>query len=231
VSSNWFHAGGSVDDPGFQSHKICPLIVGEEATFRQFFVSGRKSRRVVLTLGVEFADGRMYAMKRPTEACLFLCLFVLVLCAPQTEAQERYVPKLGSQVPSYVWKARTRSEQCPTEVNRHDPCTSVMIDDKLFTIAWDKQTKAITYLFTDDHRIVTDSELGVGGLCRLTAATVGPEEIAQYMDWLVTPKWADNVRILSGDAVWYAVLHQDTAQPKYGKIMGFVQRQYLKVVQ
>lgn len=101
----------------------------------------------------------------------------------------------------------------------------------LFTIAWDTQTKAITYLFTDDRRLVTDSELGVGGRCRLVDETGKPDDVVQYMDWLVTPKWADMIGNLSGDATWYAALRRDAPQSEYGKIVGFVQSRYLKIVQ
>lgn len=48
---------------------------------------------------------------------------------------------------------------------------------------------------------------------------------------LVTPKWADMIGNLSGDAKWYAALRRDAPQSEYGKIVGFVQSRYLKIVQ
>jgi hypothetical protein len=75
--------------------------------------------------------------------------------------QQTKVPDLGSQVPSFVVKARNR--QCLTDIKHYDPCASVQIDGKSFTIAWDTQTKAITYTFTDDLHFQTDNELSVGG--------------------------------------------------------------------
>jgi len=30
---------------------------------------------------------------------------------------------------------------------------------------WDGDTKTVSYLFTEDHHFVTDSELGIGGPC------------------------------------------------------------------
>jgi hypothetical protein len=130
-----------------------------------------------------------------------------------------------------VLKARTRSRLCPTDINHHDPCASVEIDLMLFTIAWDAQTKAITYLFTDDRLLVTDSELDVGGPCRLVKHSGETDEIVHYMDWLIAPEWKDTVRDLSGDAVWYAALRKEFQQPQYGEIVGFVQSRYLKLRQ
>jgi hypothetical protein len=149
---------------------------------------------------------------------------LVVLFALQAGAQETHVPDLGSQAPSYVLKAQTRSQQCLTDISHHDPCASVRIDKKRFTIAWDAQTKAITYIFTADRRLLTDSELGVGGSCRLSE----PIEVVQYIDWLITPQWADTVRDLSGAALWYAALHKATS-PEHAQIMGFVQSRYLKL--
>jgi hypothetical protein len=130
-----------------------------------------------------------------------------------------------------VLKASSDDKQCLTDINHRDPCASVRIERMLFTIAWDTQTKAITYLFTEDPRLVTDSELGVGGRCRLVNEAGQPDDVAGYMDWLVTPKWADTIRNLSGDVTWYAALRKDAPQSEYGKIVGFVQSRYLKIRQ
>ena len=160
-----------------------------------------------------------------------LCIFIFVLCAARGEAEDKHMPKLGSQAPAYVLTARSHAKQCLTDIDHRDPCASVTIEGMLFTIAWDAQTKTITYLFTEDHRLVTDSELGVGGGCRLVDEAGKPEDVVQYMGWLVTPKWADTIEHLSGDTVWYAALHRDASQSKYGKVVGFVQSQYLKIPQ
>lgn len=158
-----------------------------------------------------------------------LCFFGLALCVPQANAQEGQLPKLGSQVPAYVLKARTHSRQCLTDIDHHDACASVRIRKTLFTIAWDENTKAISYLFTDDHSLVTDGELGVGGSCSLVDEEGKPDEVVRYMDWLVTPKWTDTAGYLSGDAVWYAAIHRDAADPQNGTVVGFVQSRYLRL--
>ena len=170
-------------------------------------------------------------LKHPIGVCVSLCIFTLALCAVQAEAQEKHVPKLGSQVPPSVLRARTYTKQCLTDIRHIDPCASVRIDRMLFTIAWDTQTKTITYLFTDDRRLVTDSELGVGGRCRLVDEAGKPDDVVPYIHWLVTPKWTDTIGNLSGDARWDAVLRRDAPQSEYGKIVGFVQSRYLKVQQ
>jgi hypothetical protein len=156
-------------------------------------------------------------------------LFALALCAPQAEAQEMKVPTLGSRVPEQVIVARTGAQECPTDVDHRDPCASIKIESVVFTIAWDADSKLISYLFTEDHHFVTDSELGVGGSCNVAPKVGEPVALFSYLDWLVTPKWADTLQGLSGDTVWYAALRKDASRPRRAKITGFVQSRYLKV--
>jgi hypothetical protein len=156
---------------------------------------------------------------------------LLVLCASQAVAQKRYVPKLGSKVPPYILKARAASQECLTDdTGRHDPCASVTIQKKRFTIAWDVKTNEITYLFTDDPALIMDSELSVGGSCRLVEQDEKPIETFHYIEWLITPEWTDMAKDVSGDAYWFAALHRDAAHREYGTIAGFVQSRYLKLV-
>jgi len=156
---------------------------------------------------------------------------LLVLCASQAVVQKEYVPQLGSKIPPYILKARTDSRRCLTDDAGHrDPCASVAIQKKRFTIAWDAKTNEVTYLFTDDPDLVMDSELGVGGSCRLVEQDGKPIETFHYMGWLVTSVWTDMAKEVSGDAYWYAALRRDAAHADYGTIVGFVQSRYLKLV-
>jgi hypothetical protein len=88
----------------------------------------------------------------------------------------------------------------------------------------------ITYIFTDDDRFVTDSELSVGGECRLVDEGGHPYDVLQYVGWLVTPKWADTEGGVSGKTIWYAALRRE-ANASYGRVVGFVQSRYLKLGQ
>jgi hypothetical protein len=163
----------------------------------------------------------------------FVGALMMVLFASPGLAQKRYVPKLDSKVPSYVLKARVDSQQCltDTDTGHRDPCALVAIQKRHFTIAWDAKTNEITYLFTDDRNLIMDSELSVGGLCRLVEQDGKPVEVVQYMGWLITGAWTDMARDVSADAYWFAALRRDVAYPEYGRIIGFVQSRYLKVSQ
>ena len=121
------------------------------------------------------------------------------------------------------------SETCLTDVSHRDPCATVNIKRILFKIAWDRETSAVTFLFTQDHHLITDSELGVGGGRRLLDESDKPYVLTPYLGWLFTPVWMDSAQYLSGDAVWHAALRRDSASSKSGKIVGFVQSRYLKL--
>jgi len=99
----------------------------------------------------------------------------------------------------------------------------------LFKIAWDRETSAVTFLLTEDPHLVTDSELGIGGGCRLLDGADQPYPLTPYLGRLFTPMWADSVEDLSGDGVWYAALRKESTLLPYGKIVGFVQSRYLKL--
>ena len=158
---------------------------------------------------------------------LYICSVVVL--ASRVGAQEPKVPSLGSPVPRQVITARTRGQRCLTDVNHHDPCASVRLGRVLFTVAWDDQTKVVTYLFTADHRLVTDSELGIGGGCRLVDETGKPYVVVQYIGWLITPAWTDTIQNFSSNAIWYAALRRDAPQSENGTVVAFVQSRYLRL--
>ena len=160
-----------------------------------------------------------------------LLLLAVSLVGGRAAEQVPKVPSLGSRVTKQVLMARAGDQRCLTDVNHRDPCASVKIGGILFTVAWDEQTKAITYLFSDDHRLVTDSELGIGGGCRLVDESGKPYSVIQYNGWLVTPQWSDTMRHLSDDALWYAELRRDIPQSEYGTVVAFVQSRYMRLPQ
>jgi hypothetical protein len=128
-------------------------------------------------------------------------------------------------------KARTDSRECLTNVGHHDPCATVTIKKRGFTIAWDAKTNEVTYLFTDDPHLIMDSELSVGGQCRLVEQDGKPVKMLDYMDWLITDAWTDQATNFSGEDYWYAAMRRDAKRPEYGIIVGFVQSRYLKLGQ
>ncbi len=159
-----------------------------------------------------------------------VCLLVVVSIGADAKAQRSKVPLLGSQVPKSVMMARVGHHQCLTDVNHHDPCSSIKIRGLRFTIAWDAHTKDITYIFTDDRRLVTDSELGVGGAGTLVDEEGKPYPVAEYVGWLITPYWSDTTQYLSDDAIWYAALRRGPGAED-GTVVAFVQSRYLKLPQ
>src|SRR5215831_12231514 len=99
----------------------------------RYAISSRKRHRIAL-------------MER-SSVTLF-CLLAVSIFDGHTAAQVPKVPSLGSQVPKQVLKAR--ATQCLTDVQHHDPCALVKIHGILFTVAWDRETNAVTYISTSD---------------------------------------------------------------------------------
>jgi hypothetical protein len=69
------------------------------------------------------------------------------------------MPDLGAQVPPYVLNARRGAQQCLTDLAHNDPCAIISIDGKRYTVAWDAQTRVITYVLTTDLHFLTDKDM------------------------------------------------------------------------
>jgi hypothetical protein len=156
-------------------------------------------------------------------------LFCATLLLPvPVQAQIDHLPALGSPAPDALIAADKKDKLCRTGPDHRDPCAEVQIDKIRYTIAWNAQTKNVTYIFTDDRSLVTDSGLSVGGTCLVTGSPDDAGTVS-YMKWLIDPRWK-GVNPKSGDdAVWYAALHKDDFDPHYGNIVGFVQSQYIEL--
>jgi hypothetical protein len=158
-----------------------------------------------------------------TLAGVSLCALFL-LPAP-AQAQIEHLPALGSPAPASLITADKHTKECRTGPNHRDPCTEIAIGKIKYVVAWDAQTKNITYIFTDSRELVTDSGLSVGGTCRVggtdDAGTIS------YMKWLIDPRWKGVDPKAGDDAVWYAALHKNDFDPHYGDIVGFVRSSYI----
>ena len=157
---------------------------------------------------------------------LFVSLIVLLVC---TGGQAQEFPVIGAKVPANVVRTGSGTLQCETGTHR-DPCATVKLRGHRVTIAWDQQTKAVTYLFTDDRRLVGDSELGVGGSCSVAGdGGRGGSRLIKYRQWLVTEDWRESFKGWSGGATWYAVLDLDSGHSGYATVVGFTQSRYLEL--
>ncbi len=156
-----------------------------------------------------------------------LSLYALALPASPAHAQISSLPKLGAPAPASLF-AEKHDKDCRTDVTHRDPCADVQIGGVRYTIAWDAQTKTVTWLFTDDHHILTDEGLSVGDTCRVVLDSGQPDPTVSYMKWMIDPKWR-GTDAKSGAAVWYAVLHKDDYDHHFGDIVGFVQSRYIQL--
>ena len=90
-------------------------------------------------------------------AAAVLCA-TLLLPVP-VQAQIDHLPALGAPAPASLISADKKDKLCRTSADHRDPCAAVEIGKIKYTIAWDAASKAITYIFTDDRNLVTDSGL------------------------------------------------------------------------
>jgi hypothetical protein len=152
----------------------------------------------------------------------------LLLPALPARAQTHSLPQLGGPVPDFV-TAEKHTKECSTGPGHKDPCAELEIDKIKYTVAWNAQSKAVTWLFTDDHRLVTDTQLAVGNSCRLVEDSGAPDPTVSYLKWIIDPRWKGPATSLTGNGVWYAALHKDPFDATYGSVVGFVQSAYLPV--
>lgn len=152
---------------------------------------------------------------------------MLLLPIP-VQAQIEHLPALGSPAPDSLLTATKKDKLCRTDADHRDPCAEVEIDKIRYTIAWDAQTKNVTYIFTDDRNWVTDSGLSVGGTCRVIGSPDDAGTIS-YMKWLIDPHWKGAYPKSGDGVIWYAVLHKDDFDPHFGDIVGFVQSRYIEL--
>lgn len=163
----------------------------------------------------------------PTLLALPLCL--LLLPASPARAQLKNLPQLGSPAPASFFTSAKHEKECRTGADHRDPCTEVAIGGIRYTIAWDAQTKDVTYLFTDDRALVTDSGLSVGSTCRVIEDSGAPDPTVSYMKWVIDPKWKGRNASSADPRVWFAAMHKDGLDPKYGDIVGFIQSSYIQL--
>src|ERR1700735_880028 len=139
-------------------------------------------------------------------SALSIAAFALASPAP---AQIAHLPQLGAPAPTSVFAAEKHGKVCETGPGHKDPCAEIEIAKIKFTVAWDAQTKAITFIFTDDRRVVTDSQLSVGTTCLVVDSSGKPDPTTPYMKWFIDPRLKGNYAPLGDTATWYAALHKD----------------------
>ncbi|HTV15154.1 MAG TPA: hypothetical protein VME68_10585 [Acidobacteriaceae bacterium] len=165
--------------------------------------------------------------RTPLVVLIALASCALLLPAAPVQAQVRSLPKLGAPVPDFV--TAEKHKECSTGPGHKDPCAEIDIEKIRYIVGWDAQTKAVTWLFTDDRRLVTDTQLAVGNSCHLVQDSGAHDSTVPYLKWIIDPRWKGPATSLTGNAIWYAALQKQPFDDTYGSIVGFVQSAYLPV--
>jgi hypothetical protein len=163
----------------------------------------------------------------PLVSAVFLCTFAFTTIPAR--AQIGHLPALGAPVPPSLLNGAKHEKQCRTDEHHYDPCTEIDIGRIRYTVAWDTSTKDVTYLYTDDHGIVTDTGLAVGNSIRIVGDSGKTDPTVPYLKWVIDPKWKGAATKSGDKSVWYAALHNDGYDRKYDDIVGFVQSRYIEV--
>lgn len=164
----------------------------------------------------------MDARQRVGTPLVVMTMTVALSFGTQAQNPIKMLPALGAPVPQFVITHRTTDQTCTTNPPRREPCATIRLQGVSFTVAWDERTNLVTYLFSDDQKLVMDSELSVGGVCRLTPNMPS----ARYANWLVTRSWTDTMHRLSGEAIWSVLLEKKDSE--HGIVRGFVQSSYVE---
>ena len=161
----------------------------------------------------------------PLASALALCVFAFT--AAPARAQVSHLPALGAPVPASLLSGMKHEKQCRTEEHHYDPCTEVNIGKIRYVVAWDMASKDVTYLYSNDHDLVTDNGLAIGNSIRVTSDAGKADPTVAYMKWAIDPKWKDTDAKLGDTSTWYAVLEKDGFDHNYDNIVGFVQSRYI----
>jgi hypothetical protein len=165
-------------------------------------------------------------LRLPSHAIPLCVWFVgLFLC---TGAQAQVFPVIGAKVPAFVTNTASGTRQCENGTARHDSCATVNLRGHRVTVGWDQHTKVVTYVFTDDRRLVGDSELASAATADSRRPRQSDSQLSRYSHWLVAKDWKESFHAWSGNATWYAALQVDSGNPNYATIVGFVQSPDIK---
>jgi hypothetical protein len=156
-----------------------------------------------------------------------LLLSALAWTATPAGAQISHLPALGAPVPPALLTSAKHEKQCRTSESHFDPCSEITIGQIRYTVAWDSASKDVTYLFTEDHDLVTDTGLAIGNSIRIVGDSGQPDTTVPYLKWVIDPKWKDKDSKIGDDSVWYAALHKEGFDRNYDSIVGFVQSRYI----
>lgn len=158
-----------------------------------------------------------------------LSLAALAFSPAAVCAQASRLPRVGAPVPSSLLSTAKHEKECRTAAAHTDPCAEITIGKIRYTVAWDLATKNVTYLYTDDHDLVTDTGLAVGNSIRVVGDSGHADPTVPYMKWLIDPKWNDTDTKQGDTSTWYAALRRDSFDHNYDDIVGFVQSRYLNL--
>jgi len=161
----------------------------------------------------------------PLVSALSLCVFACA--AAPSHAQISHLPALGAPIPASLVSGARHEKQCRTEDHHYDPCAEVDIGKIRYTVAWDMATKDVTYLYSNDHDLVTDNGLAVGDSMRVTSDAGKADPTVSYMKWVIDPRWKGADTKIGDSSTWYAVLQKDGFDHNYDNIVGFVQSRYI----
>ncbi|MDP9037737.1 MAG: hypothetical protein M3O02_00510 [Acidobacteriota bacterium] len=162
---------------------------------------------VTLWLGAQAQGARIRPKHRP----------------PTPPAASEALPRLGDEVAETLWK-HPAAKPCDVGNGETDPCAATTAGRDRVTIAWDRDTHRVTYLYS--ATLQTDDDIQAGDLLGIDPGSpITPFPAPGMPHRFVTVDWCDTDASLSGQAMWCAVMLP--ARPKSGKVLGFVQSLYL----
>jgi hypothetical protein len=110
---------------------------------------------------------KLLVMRKTVLALVFAAVSCIVISASPVEP----APAIGTKIKK-EWTKAGKGQLCMTHPAQLDPCFEHVFDGVQYKVAYNGQTRRVSYLSTSDSKFRTTDGLQVGSEIRVTEATV-----------------------------------------------------------
>ncbi len=109
-----------------------------------------------------------------------IALFILLAVSSIACAQDvSWNLRIGERLPREL-TLTSYPRLCTTAPGQTDPCRTLTVKNVDYTVAWNAETRTITYIYTEDPTFKTEDNVEVG-----TKLVLTEKDIKAYPGWLI----------------------------------------------